>query len=291
MKGLVIAVAVVALALVAFFAAGELTTRSLGSGGQPAAKEAETYGPPAPKVEPEPMYHDSEPLYHDPEPLFHGSVGIAPPSAAPVETSKEPAPRLVRPTQSTLARCFDNWKAERDASLESFGTDKMTVPLVAQSRQESGCRPNVSSIYADGYKQFTTKTAAGLIRNGKCTWYGAPRSDGGIKRLTFRQDWSIRCSAVLMSDLNHQMTKLFEPGYQAYWAALMGYNAGPGWVIKEQKVAKGNGMDYHKITSYKDTVCVRRASACRESRSYGDAILGKWAPSFVEAGLPHPDWL
>ena len=148
----------------------------------------------------------------------------------------------------------------REAALV-WNTDDRSV-FAAQIHAESAWRPEARSIYARGLAQFTPATEQDMN-----AWYPELRDLGDA----LSPRWAIR--ALLLYDL--RLWQRFT-GWQTEddrWAAtLHGYNAGPGWLVKERAASCDR-------TRYQP-VCLRRPEACRETAHYVRRILRELRPLY-----------
>ena len=192
-----------------------------------------------------------------------------------------------KPRNSTERRCMSDKDLFIDASKEAFFTDNYAAVLMAQGRQESSCRADVSSKYADGYMEFTYNTARGEIRDGTCAFMGKPLSRSGVKRLMMNKEWSIRCGARYMRKNDSALKKLFPNTNDRWLGALAAYNGGLGWIFREHKLAVSKGYPENQYYGSVDSVCKRAKWACKENHHYPINIVGKWLPDYVEMGMPN----
>ncbi len=144
------------------------------------------------------------------------------------------------------------------------------VPMfAAQLHQESGWRTDArSGVGAVGLAQFMPGTAAWISN-----LYPADLKPG----VPYDAGWAIR--ALVMYDywLNKRVP-MFREGDERWAAALASYNAGLGWIKREQKLASNPTLYFNSV----DQVCLRAQTACIETRSYPERILHVLRPLYVD---------
>ena len=124
--------------------------------------------------------------------------------------------------------------------------------LLAQVQAESDWNCEAESIYASGCAQFTPPTWGDYDHrtNPPCDW--AQPTDPG-------------CSFAAQATYMGVLVRMFgDPGL-----AAAAYNAGPGWIRKEQAACRAAlGCDPDRWIGNVEHHCVRAAWACAESRKY-----------------------
>lgn len=155
---------------------------------------------------------------------------------------------------------------------EVFGMDAPVATLAAQMRQESGCRANAKSPYADGLTQFTPATA---------TWIA-----GLFPELAsadaMNPAWALRAQAHYMYRLVGRANG--ETACDSMWFGLWGYNGGEGWVQRDKRLAAAAGANPRRHVDVEPFNAGRAPAMFRENRGYPVAIIGRWQPLFVAAG-------
>ena len=140
------------------------------------------------------------------------------------------------------------------------------VERAAQIAQESSWRPDAASRYAQGLAQFTPPTRDWFwprpqVRCDPADAYDPPcnfRAQIGYMR------W-IQSRFPGMADYRELLA-----------ISLAGYNAGPGWLIRERRACRAvSGCDPDRWFGHVETQCERAAWACAESRHYVRRILGE----------------
>lgn len=196
----------------------------------------------------------------------------------------EPTVRLPRTVAEK--RCMRYLPLFVRASKEAFGVDDYTALLMAQAMQESTCDPNAKSpVGANGLDQFMYTTALDMIKRGRCTFLGNPRSRAGVEQLMLNPEWSARCGARYMADLI-KFVKKYWTGTDAYMAALACFNGGCGWIVKERKKALSKGEPDVYCNSTRKS-CIRSAANCKENNRYPVVIFTKRLPPLLEMGVAH----
>lgn len=155
---------------------------------------------------------------------------------------------------------------------EVFGMAAPTATLGAQMRQESGCRPDAKSAYAEGLTQFTPDTAkwiSGLF----------PELAGAD---TFNPVWALRAQARYMHRLYGRADGATVCDSMLF--ALSGYNGGEGWVQRDKRMAAAAGANPRRYTDVAPFNAGRAPAMFRENRHYPAVIIGRWQPLFVDAG-------
>ena len=160
-----------------------------------------------------------------------------------------------------FAWCHDRAKADSHCAprdkpclVEIFWQVNNDLPdhvywwLYAQITAESSWRSDVSSPYADGLAQFT-----------EATWQDWGRGS------VFDPRSALTAQRLYMGHLVKRHAATLQP---LHFASL-GYNAGPGWAIRERRACQARlGCNPRRWSRHVEKVCLRLASACRESRHY-----------------------
>jgi len=160
---------------------------------------------------------------------------------------------------------------------EAHAAGGLAAPVAnfaAQFHQESGWKDTAKSgVGAMGLAQFMPGSAA-WIANVYPTDLkpGAP----------YDADWSIR--ALIRYDYwLYQRVPRFQAGDERWGAALASYNAGLGWILKDQKAATGcdSSVWFSCVATVPDN---RSESNQKQSRDYPERILHRIRPSYLAAG-------
>lgn len=150
----------------------------------------------------------------------------------------------------------------RDVMREAqavYGPDAPSPMFLAQARQESSCRANVTaSDLGRGLVQFMDGTSAQVSR--LFPELGAPNP--------YDPRWSIRAQVRYDGWIARKLAGRDECNRWA--AALTGYNGGPGYVLQAQRASKDPGQ-WFGVTEYVPT---RQSPANHEyARTYPRKIL------------------
>ena len=206
-------------------------------------------------------------------------------------TSCTPAPSPA--VNKTDARCLADESIQTKAAHAAFFDSRYACLTMAKSRQESGCRATAESKFAIGNDQFTIPTAIDVSKT-VCRGLGVIHTKAEARRKAKQKSWSIPCSAKYLAQLNRMCIKKgFQPGKESMGCAHAAYNAGAGWIFREQKVAKQKGLDYTKYFGVVDRICLRSDWACKENqgippkyRGYSKRIMGEHQVRFSKLGVP-----
>lgn len=164
---------------------------------------------------------------------------------------------------------------ESSATAE-FGLDAPVALFAAQIHQESRWEPEAASAYAQGLTQFTPATAA---------WIAALYPAELAPADPWDPAWAIRAQMRYMRDLARQ----FSGGATRCddWAfALAGYNGGPGWVRRDQRLAAAAGAAPEVWFGEVELHTKRGAAARKENRGYVRRILLVLEARYIAAGWP-----
>lgn len=154
----------------------------------------------------------------------------------------------------------------------TWGIDAPTATLAAQMRQESACRPDAHSAYADGLAQFTPATAA---------WISALSPDLASNEPT-NPVWAMRAQARYMKRLVTRAGGATP--CDSMWFALWGYNGGEGWVQRDRRLAAVAGANPDRHGAVEPFNAGRAPAMFRENRNYPAAIIVRWQPLFLAGG-------
>ena len=158
-----------------------------------------------------------------------------------------------------------------------FGLREPVSRFGAQIHQESRFDPRAKSkAGAVGLGQIMPKT-------GK--WLGNmyPRDLEG-RNNSIDPAWNIRAMILYMKRLRMSVANF---GEDAHAAALVEYNGGAGWLLRErQACAQDNNADCdpQRWFGHVENYCLRAQWACSENRAYPRAILFRWTPLYAKAG-------
>jgi soluble lytic murein transglycosylase-like protein len=143
----------------------------------------------------------------------------------------------------------------------------------AQVHQESAWRSGAQSKYAAGLAQFTPGTSQDMARI-------YPKDLEG-KATPLDPWWALRAMVLYMKRLRDGLSNF---GEDAHAAALVSYNGGGGWLLRERKAAARAGADPQRWFGQVEHHCLRAQWACEESRNYPRKILFRWWPLYQKAG-------
>lgn len=165
-------------------------------------------------------------------------------------------------------------KILRAEVMSYWGVSQDIDIFAAQIHQESAWRPDAQSPYASGIGQFTPDTADWIEEIEPSL-----KTLGGV----FDPRWGIRGLVVY----DYKLFKRFcgdAATEDDCWAFILsGYNGGPGWVIREKKLAQDPTRWFCDTGVAKN--CIRADWACKENREYPRKILYRWAPLYRERGF------
>lgn len=154
----------------------------------------------------------------------------------------------------------------------AWGVDAPVATLAAQMRQESGCRADAKSRFADGLAQFTPETAA---------WISSVYPDLAENQPT-NPVWAMRAQAHYM--LRQVRRANGETECDSMWIAHWDYNGGEGWRRRDQKLAAANGANPRRHVEVEPFNAGRAPAFFNENRGYPKAIIQRWQPLFIAAG-------
>lgn len=182
---------------------------------------------------------------------------------------------LLQPVHAADSIPRECLKYRRDlvrTAREVFGLDAPVAMLAAQMRQESSCRPDAKSAYAEGLTQFTPDTA---------TWIASVYPElSGPQPLN--PAWALRAQSLYMRRLFERAGG--ETPCDGWWFALWGYNGGEGWVQRDKRAAAAAGANPRRHIEVEAFNAGRAPAMFRENRGYPTAIIRRWQPLFVDAG-------
>jgi len=164
--------------------------------------------------------------------------------------------------QSIPHRAYEYKPFLRAQVMRIWGLCEPIEVYAAQLHAESTWRPLAQSPYARGLGQQTEDTE---------TWLNSIDSElRAIGGGAFNPRWSIRAAIFYDRLIWDRWASGFSPDDPERYAAMLhGYNAGPGWLTKEARVAPDPAVWFGSV----ETVCLRRADACKETRQYVRRIL------------------
>lgn len=144
-----------------------------------------------------------------------------------------------------------------------YGLNAPIATFAAQIHQESGWDATaVSYVGATGMAQFMPKTAKGISEDFPELGPASPTDP----------EWSMRAMVRYMKQINDGLTAADECSLHAF--ALSGYNGGPGWVLRDKRLAKTAGLDPEIWWSNVELVNAgRSAAAFKENRGYPQRII------------------
>lgn len=189
--------------------------------------------------------------------------------ALTIAVATSPRPRLHIPANAAAYRA----RVVKEAHVKG-GLAAPVAMFAGQLSQESQFNPNAhSGVGAQGLAQFMP-ASADFIANlyPKDLRPGAP----------YDADWSIR-ALVYYDYWIYQRVPKFQAGPERWGAALSSYNAGLGWVLKDQKATTGCDATLW-FGCVENTPDVRSASNRQQSKQYPEKIIHQWEPLYVTAG-------
>lgn len=140
--------------------------------------------------------------------------------------------------------------------------------LCAQIRQESVFVPDaVSPAGAAGLGQFMPPTGREEWPQIGCDWTSQ----------SLDPECQLRAQRNYMGKLLRSTICQGEKSQEPLALALACYNGGAGWRRKERRLCAGPRFpecDPTRWTGHQEHVCVRRKSACHETRTYVERIFG-----------------
>lgn len=155
-----------------------------------------------------------------------------------------------------------------------WGLDAPVALFAAQIHQESAWRPGaLSPAGAQGLAQFMPNTATWIAQLYPELRAAAPYNPG----------WAVRALAQYDRWI---WQRVRAADHCERWAmTLSGYNGGPGWIARDQRLAEQRGLDPTAWWDSVETVNAGRSAAnWRENRDYPRRIIHRWQPLYVAAG-------
>jgi soluble lytic murein transglycosylase-like protein len=154
-----------------------------------------------------------------------------------------------------------------------WGLDAPVAVFAAQIHQESMWKAEARSrVGAQGLAQFMPATATWI--SGVYKWGDAQPTNPG---------WAMR--ALVTYDRHIWLRIQAAEGCERMGMMLSGYNGGPGWVYRDQKLAAASGYDRTRWFGHVEKVNAgRSASNWRENRGYPHNILKRWQPIYASWG-------
>jgi len=196
--------------------------------------------------------------------LFLGGCQGSPEPPAP----KAPAaPSISQPTGPEPRNAL-KWKATVLREVRFWwGMEEPRDTFAAQIHQESRWNEAAKSpVGAGGLAQFMPGTAEWIAKLYPKDLQPADAYD---------PKWAIRALVKYDKWLWEKFPKVPERA-DRFAFSLASYNAGLGWLQKESKVARDPVRWYDST----ELVCLRKATACAESRTYVRNIWLKWRPLY-----------
>lgn len=180
------------------------------------------------------------------------------------------------PKQQGIPSQANQYRAAVIREAHAAGGLDAPVPMfAAQLHQESGWKPTAKSgVGAIGLAQFMPGTAEWIAN-----LYPADLKPGA----PLDPAWAIR-ALVRYDYLLYRKVPKFQAGDERWAAALGSYNAGLGWILKDQKAAQGvcdESMWFTCVTNIPDK---RTAANHLQSSDYPRRILLLYRPRYVAAG-------
>lgn len=162
----------------------------------------------------------------------------------------------------------------REARLQ-WGLDAPVATFAAQVHAESYWRPDARShVGAEGLAQFMPRTATWLAGAYKAVGPAEPRNPAWALRALVTYDRHLWESMRAESDCD-RMAK-----------TLSGYNGGPGWVRRDETLARSRGLNAGRWWGHVETVNAgRSAAAWTENRGYPRRILRDIEARYIEWGV------
>lgn len=188
----------------------------------------------------------------------------APPSATAPVAAAVSIPASSARLRSTVIR-----EAQR-----AYGLDAPAARFAAQIHQESRWNERAASKFAHGLAQFTPPTADWIAKAYPHLRPAAP----------WDPTWSIRAMVQYMHHIDAQVIGATACDDWAF--ALSGYNGGPGWVVRDRRLADQAGSDPTRWFGHVELHTRRAGWARRENRDYVQRILKVLEPAYLQAGWP-----
>ena len=185
--------------------------------------------------------------------LFMGLILLVPMTAS----AHDEIPRTALKWRSTIVREVRYW----------WGMEEPRDTFAGQIHQESRFNEAARSpVGAQGLAQFMPGTATWIANLYPADLQPADAYDA---------KWAIRALVKYDKWIYGRFGDV--PDRRERWGmSLASYNAGSGWIAKERKIARDSSRWYGSV----EDACLRRASACAESRGYARNIWFKWRPLY-----------
>lgn len=169
----------------------------------------------------------------------------------------------------------DAYKWRRALTREAqaqWGISAPVADFAAQIHQESAWRPDaVSRVGARGMAQFMPATA---------TWIAGAYPALGPTPQPANPVWAIRALVAYDRHIWDDVSAADDCNRMA--KTLSGYNGGPGWVTRDERMAGAKGLDPARWWGHVETVNAGRSAAnWRENRGYPHRILVTLAPRYI----------
>lgn len=163
----------------------------------------------------------------------------------------------------------------REAQAQ-WGISAPVADFAAQIHQESLWRHDaVSPVGARGMAQFMPATA---------DWIAGAYPALGPTPQPASPAWAIRALVTYDRHIWERLSAADNCNRMAKTAS--GYNGGPGWVSRDERLAAARGLDPSRWWGHVETVNAgRSAAAWRENRAYPRRILIDHAPAYAAAGF------
>lgn len=155
-----------------------------------------------------------------------------------------------------------------------WGLDAPVATFAAQVHQESRWQAAAKSpVGAGGIAQFMPATAAWIAQ----AYPELANPD------PFNPSWGLR--ALVTYDLHIWDRTSGATDCDRMAKTLAGYNGGPGWVARDERMAKASGADPSRWFDQVERFNAGRSPAAfRENRGYPRRILLELEPAYVDAG-------
>ncbi|KOE63917.1 lytic transglycosylase [Aggregatibacter actinomycetemcomitans serotype e str. SCC393] len=168
---------------------------------------------------------------------------------------------------------------QRTLTRESYAVWGLNAPIpvfAAQIHQESQWKTTaLSPVGAQGLAQFMPKTA---------DWISALYPELADNQ-PYNPDWALR-ALVRYNRFNYErITARTECDRMAFM--LSAYNGGLGWVQKDKRKAREQGLD--PLTYWQNVELVnsgRNRANFAENRGYPQHIIYRWQPLYINWGIP-----
>ena len=172
--------------------------------------------------------------------------------------ARDEIPRAALKWRSTVVREVRYW----------WGMEEPRDTFAGQLHQESRYDEAATSpVGAEGMAQFMPGTAAWIAKLYPADLQPADALDG---------HWAIRACVKYDKWLWDKFPQA-ATREDRWGMGLASYNAGLGWIQKEARQALGASRWYGST----ENACLRRASACAESRGYVRNIWFRWRPLYA----------